>query len=347
MNLPSTAIKTLKALAYLLFLLLAVLVLLEVAARFVPGWNQWVNLVGNPDHRIPPRSGPDINSDGIRSRREASDFTPDGYNVIFLGDSFTFGLWLGDKQNIPQQFEKIALAAQPGRDIKVANFGWVSSSPLLSLRLLKDIGKKYHPDLVVQIIDMTDVGDDLYYHALINKTGIYRWGQYAPTTTLFLQKSIREHTNWDDLSQRWFGLPKKHYFIVQQPMEKSRYAFDFMRQHIDATYTYARDELGARYMLVIIPRYFQYNIKESPKDWEKLAGEYQVPEPYAMEPFRYFDEMKSSAPYPVYSLLPDFKAATAPTVFEGDAHLNASGARLAAEAIYRYCQQSACRQEQP
>ena len=44
---------------------------------------------------------------------------------------------------------------------------WVSSSPLLNLRLLRDVGHKYRPDLVVYSLDMTDFRDDLHYeHAL-------------------------------------------------------------------------------------------------------------------------------------------------------------------------------------
>ena len=334
---------SLRIAAYIVFLWVVVIVSIEILGHFIPGWNQWVNLIGNPDHRIPPHSAPDINGDGIRSRYEAEAFGVDDYNIVFLGDSFTYGLWLGDRQTIPQVFESLARERYPEKKINVANFGWVSSSPLLSLRLLKDIGKKYHPKLIIQIIDMTDVGDDLYYDAIINHRNIYAIGQYMPTMTLLLQKAIREHTEWDRLSQWLFGLPRKHYFIVQQPLEQTRYGFDFMKSHIDETYIYATQDLSARYMLFIIPRYFQYRPEESPRDWEAKKGEYPMEGPYLLEPFKYFDEMKTKVPYPVYSLLPDFQNTTVrPTVFPDDAHPNKGGARVAAEAIFKYCQQENC-----
>jgi len=335
--------KYLKVFLYIIFLLAVVITALEIFARHIPGWNQWVNIVGNPDHRIPPHSAKDINSDGIRSRFEADEFREEDFNIIFLGDSFTYGLWLQDHEAIPQVFEKLARERYPNQKIHVANFGWVSSSPLLSLRLLKDIGKKYHPDLIIQIIDMTDVGDDMYYDAILEHRGIYVIGQYMPTLTLLLQKAIREHTQWDRVSQWLFGLPRKHYFILEQPIEKSAYGFDFMKSHIDETYVYTKDELSAKYMMFVIPRYFQYRPSESPDDWEAKAGEYSAPGPYSMEPFKYFEKMKKEVPYPLYSRLLDFKSTTLKqTVFPNDAHLNNDGANLAAQAIFNDCEKENC-----
>jgi hypothetical protein len=335
--------KTFRIFIYIVFLLAVVITALEVFARHIPGWNQWLNIVGNPDHRIPPHSAKDINGDGIRSRFEADEFREEDFNIIFLGDSFTYGLWLQDHEAIPQVFEQLARERYPDRKIHVANFGWVSSSPLLSLRLLKDIGKKYHPDLIIQVIDMTDVGDDLYYDAILNHRGIYAIGQYMPTLTLLLQKAIREHTEWDAVSQWMFGLPRKHYFIVQQPLEQTRYGFDFMKSHIDETHEYADKVLSSRYMLFVIPRYFQYRPEESPGDWEAKMGEYPTQGPYLLEPFKYFAEMKTRVPYPVYSLLPDFQnTSVRPTVFRDDAHPNKEGARVAAQAIFNDCLKENC-----
>jgi hypothetical protein len=335
--------KTFRVFLYIVFLLTVVITALEIFARHIPGWNQWMNIVGNPDHRIPPHSAGDINADGVRSTREAAEFREEDFNIIFLGDSFTYGLWLNTPETIPAVFEKMAREHYPDAHINVVNFGWVSSSPLLSLRLLKDIGKKYHPDLIIQIIDMTDVGDDMYYDAIINRRGIYVLGQFMPTTTLLLQKAIREHTQWDRVSQWMFGLPRKHYFIVEQPIEQSAYAFDFMKMHIDETYLYAKDELSANYMMFVMPRYFQYRPSESPDDWEAKMGEYSAPGPYSMEPFKYFATMQAQVPYRLYSLLPDFQQTTVKqTVFPGDAHLNSEGARFAAQAIFSYCEKESC-----
>jgi len=135
----------------------------------------WQKLIEDPDHRWKPHEREDINSDGIRSYREASAFKPDDFNIIFSGDSYTFGHLLSAEQSTPMQFEKIVQAAFPHKVIKIANFGWSSSSPYLSLRLLRDKAEKYHPDLVIFILDLTDFKDDFFYQHVIEKTGNYKF----------------------------------------------------------------------------------------------------------------------------------------------------------------------------
>ena len=58
---------------------------------------------------------------------------------------------------------------------------------------------------------------------------------------------------------------------------------------------------------------------------------------YIYEPFRYFAEMSSSAPFPIHSLLPDFQnSSDKDLTWAEDPHYNEAGHRLAAEAITRY-----------
>jgi len=53
--------------------------------------------------------------------------------------------------------------------------------------------------------------------------------------------------------------------------------------------------------------------------------------------------MKKEVPYPLYSLLLDFKSTTLKqTVFPNDAHLNNDGANLAAQAIFNDCEKENC-----
>ena len=83
------------------------------------------------------------NEDGIRSRRQPAEFDADGFNIVFLGDSFTYGWKLRFEQSFPHRVEQSLRKHFPRRDVKVANFGWISSSPLLSSRRLRDIGANY------------------------------------------------------------------------------------------------------------------------------------------------------------------------------------------------------------
>ena len=114
------------------------------------------------DHRMRP-DGDEINSDSLRFRGEAGSIDVDDFNIVFLGDSFTYGLFLEYEDAVPYVTEQQLASRKCDTQVRVVNFGWPSSSPLLSVRLLRDIGHKYHPDLVVYMLDMTDFHDDLDY----------------------------------------------------------------------------------------------------------------------------------------------------------------------------------------
>ena len=114
------------------------------------------------DHRMRP-DGNEVNVDSIRFRGVSESIDAEDFNIVFLGDSFTYGYRLEYEDSVPYVMEKHLASHTCDSPVRVINFGWSSSSPLLSLRLLRDIGHKYHPDLVVYMLDMTDFHDDLDY----------------------------------------------------------------------------------------------------------------------------------------------------------------------------------------
>jgi hypothetical protein len=86
--------------------------------------------------------------------------------------------------------------------------------------------------------------------------------------------------------------------------------------------------------LIVLPRSYQYSSRECPNNWE--GKEYTVNGPCCLEPFRYFDEIRNSLDFPVYSLLEDFeKNKDFPTCFNSDPHWNENGHSVAANAIAR------------
>lgn len=334
--------KLLYWIGFILLMLLVSVVAIEIVVRQIPLFRYGVDVIHNPDHRMRPFQERGINSDGIRSKVEAVDVNDKDFNVIVLGDSFMYGVRLGNQETVPHRLEELLRARYPQARIHVINFGWIGSGPLLHYRLLRDIGQKYKPDLILHMIDMTDVGDDLMYNALIEKQRLYKVGDYLPLTVLLTQLFVQRGVQSDVLSQGLFGLPSQHYFIVEKPLEQTRYAFDFHRDVLKKINHHAREELGVPYAAFIFPRYFQYNPKkECPNNWEK--GWYSVPGPYSMEPFRYYEEMRTAVNFPVISLLPEFQHTKVfPTVWKDDAHFSAAGAQLAAEAIFEHCQQQRC-----
>jgi len=293
------------------------------------------------NHRMKPNPARGINSDGLLCPVEADDFSGDTLNIIFLGDSFTFGLELADgMDSFPYQVERLLKAESPDARVRCVNFGWTSSSPLLSYRLLREIGAKYRPRLVVLCLDMTDFHDDLRYHlgspvvgatpieVIIHHLGLGRW-------FMLLRSRWVVGDWWQKLATANPVVPKSRFFVVNQPLYKS---LPFMREteeNIEDIARYTREKLKAEFALVLLPRSFQYSDRECPNNWE--ADHYQVGGPFVQEPFKWLEDYQRKVDFPCFSLLDDFRRTTVfPTCFENDPHWTPAGHRVAAEGIIRF-----------
>lgn len=305
-----------------------------------------MRLVRDIDHRIKPgRPGQQgrvtINSDGIRSLLEADDFNEGGLNILFLGDSFVFGPRLLDDETVPQLLEAKARELHPGKAINVVNFGWISSSPLLSLHLLEDLGRKYSPDAVVLGFDMTDFQDDIKYTKMLERKGVYWLLNVAPMTLLSARKLIGRVEMLLPLHDAIFGVPPQRFFATENPLSETLPYFAYTQGYIESIRALCTDELGATFTLIVLPRHYQYSDRECPDNWE--AHEYEILGPYCLEPFRYFENLRHRVDYPVHSLLEDFRDTDVhPLCFEDDPHWNAAGAQVAADAVYERLKSDGC-----
>jgi hypothetical protein len=102
-------------------------------------------------------------------------------------------------------------------------------------------------------------------------------------------------------------------------------------EHLEGLAAASR-RLDADFVLLVLPRCFQYDAAESPRNRE--AAEYTVLGPHALEPFRFFASIERELSFPVLSLLPAFQeTAVFPTCLPDDPHWTPAGHRVAAEAI--------------
>jgi len=125
--------------------------------------------------------------------------------------------------------------------------------------------------------------------------------------------------------------PRPRYFALEQPLEETE---PFLQTSWDAildTRAVAQ-KLGAEYVLFILPRYQQFNRRESPFDWER--DEWPAADDYILEPFRYFARQAATAPFPIHSLLEPFRdSGIYPVCFKHDPPWNQAGHEIAARAI--------------
>ena len=212
----------------------------------------------NVDHRLWP-DGNEINSDSARFRGEAEDLSDDDHVMLFLGDSFTFGFNLAYDASYPYRFEEMVRGPQCRAPVRAVNMGWTSASPLLALRLLRQVGAKYRPSLVIYSLDMTDFHDDLRYERRLREEEDFEFDTSAVVERLIAMqlpwassatKIVRLATDRlrsVDRGRRealldTLRVPGKdeRYFIARRPLEESRPAIeagvmqnlDDMVQHI-------------------------------------------------------------------------------------------------------------------
>lgn len=325
------------SMVFCLLLLAATIIGVEFATQQFFGL-RWasINLVGNPDHRMTREQFDDVNADGIRSPRDAGDFREEDFNIIVLGDSFVYGMNLGYRNALPFYLE--AIAHQAGLpQVRVVNFGWISASPYLSLRLLRDIGHQYKPDLVVEVVDMTDFWDDTFYRRSVERRGFFAIAHWIPATSLVLGKWGREVIRSDWYSLSLWGVPWQRYFAMERPLEQTRPYLDVVITHLDETHRYAREQLQVPFVAFVLPRSVQYSATETPDD---TSNEYTRLGPYSLEPFRYVAEVAPQQQYPLIPLLEEFRHSTVhPLTFEHDPHHTAEGNREAARFIWQHLQQ--------
>ena len=288
------------------------------------------------DHYPRPDLKKSYNEDGIRTYldRPAGQFTAAGFNMVFLGDSFTQGYMVRKDDSFPFQLGELLAKADPGLRFNIANFGWISSSPLLSLRRLEKIGGKYNPDLVLLCLDMTDFHDDLKYRDQLENPRhfspftffLYRF-HLAPLWAEF-KKGLR-------FSAQEQQIPEQRYFVLNQPLEKSRKYLGEIEANIRSIDKFCREKLQAKFVLIMLPRNIQYNVKETP-DNKLEPGEYSALGPYVLEPFAWLEEFRQKVKFPVFSLLADFKdSGVFPTCFATDPHWNRDGQAVAARGVFK------------
>jgi hypothetical protein len=253
----------------------------------------------------------------------------------------------------PYRFEARANQRRGLERVRAVAMGWVSSSPLLNLRLLRDVGHKYRPDLVLYSLDMTDFRDDLHYeYALQTNEGLDTrqaallqqfWAMHLPRFDFGVAEfaTILDLVRFEPPSGTppaaaavaTEPIPEDRFFITNLPLAETRYDIERgTMRHLFALSDYVTTELACPFALVVYPRAYQYSVRESLDNWEGHC--YQPLGPYVREPFRYFAEVRDDLPYPLIDLMPAFETADDfPLFFAYDPHWNADGADLAARAV--------------
>jgi hypothetical protein len=98
------------------------------------------------------------NSLGWRGSREYREAKQTDYRVLFLGDSFTYGIGVNDDQTFTAQVEADLTRAR--LSVEVLNAGCPGKGTDYELRFFQTVGRKFHSDLTVLCFFSNDFQDN-------------------------------------------------------------------------------------------------------------------------------------------------------------------------------------------
>jgi hypothetical protein len=307
----------------------------------------------------------ETNEDGFRTRHSRAEFQEHRVRIAVLGDSFVFGPGVNEPEAFPARLEKLLRAGPGPTDAAVLNAGVISYSPLLEKRLFDGLVREYRPTLVLLFLDVTDIGDDWIYARKAAAGGPEPFeleGEPRIEWRGALHQLLQPYAAWlraqavypADLARAGLGRPaaaapnsnyylnyvtvggkrENRYFIYRHPPAETEPFFAETLRNIEAVAS-GVEAAGARFVLVVVPRYHHWSQRECPQNWELSA--YGTNEPYQYEYFRFFEERRSTARFPIYDLLPPFKQTTEfPLVFPNDPHWNPAGHAFVARTMLEY-----------
>lgn len=96
-----------------------------------------------------------INADNLNERNDYPIIKPaDGFRIVMLGDSFTYGLFVNTYENYTELLEDYLAGKCPdGRQYEVINLGVPAYDVGYSTERFRLRGQKYNPDLVVWLMN--------------------------------------------------------------------------------------------------------------------------------------------------------------------------------------------------
>lgn len=300
------------------------------------------------------------NEDGFRTTYSRADFLGYGHRIVVMGDSFAFGLGVTQESSCPQMMESLLRDRLGSERIAVLNAGLNSYSPFLSDLTFKGLITDYRPTVVALLLDAGDIGDDAKYLLEARFDGesvhfddmdVYRaeyhyygalYEIFRPVTEALatclrypFARVNRPRYDFDKFEITIENTKETNkYFIYRHPLELTRPYFLQTVTYLDDIADECR-KIGARFLLVVTPRFHHWNPSECPDNLETAA--YSRSEPYQYEYFKFFEELGGHTSYDILDMLPAFQATDEyPLVFANDPHWNERGHAFVARTLSDY-----------
>jgi hypothetical protein len=173
------------------------------------------------------------NADRLRDRDYPSPKPPGRTRVLFLGDSFTFGMGVPDVDStFVEIIERELNRGRPeGSEIDVLNGGLPGSLPRKWLKLYERIEDSFDPDLVIMVFflrDGTRLSARGFFFPPLRERVVARneaswWYRHS-----FVYRKIRDRHDWGEVSAQYTDLFLQAYFGDEQETRLWRVAQEDM-----------------------------------------------------------------------------------------------------------------------
>ena len=259
------------------------------------------------------------NSRGWRDTEHAVEKKPGIYRVLMLGDSFVWGVGVGQEDVLTYVLEDI------GDNLEVLNVSFPRWATVNEYQYFETEGIHYKPDMLVVVFF---VGNDLIGNGAYEKAGYKGWEpptsekkEYVFLSYKYIQDHSRIYRRWKrkrrDLKMKWGLKP-----IFTEYDEDSE-EWKATTKWIDKFKALANKE-GVELLFVLAPEKEQFFISKGRYKPQKMLIDYM--------------EKKNIA---YLDLLPVFEERCGKTgqnkgYFRYDGHWNELGHRIAAEEIYEF-----------
>lgn len=277
--------------------------------------------------------------------------------ILVLGDSYMEALQVSIEETFSQLLQNALNKEVHGFSIQTINAGKSGRGTLEEYLVLRLLGWKFEPDLIVQAFVMNDVSDDrnasqqivldekgiplqfktegissiplswkrllhqsrLCYFLLERFSILYRqWGKQSPAK------------NKDGNAMPNPATANDHFNILRQDYTDETYAsWDITKRTLTLLSEECRQK-GIPYILMIVPAESQFHTRVTP------TTEYWKLEKPSEKPQEILNELGAQAGFYVVDLLPSFKTITDLPIHFEEGHWNPKGHRYAARAVADY-----------
>jgi len=158
------------------------------------------------DHRLRPNCKGEVKSEdfefevvsndlGLRERRVGLEKEKGKYRVLILGDSFAMGWGVEQEDRFSEVAAKV-LKEQGEDKVEMINAGINSYSPIIEVEYLRDKGIQFDPDLVMVLLDISDLHDDYFYGGWQRHDQLRQ--AVMPGSEELVMEQIRRERKWFD-----------------------------------------------------------------------------------------------------------------------------------------------------